>query len=104
MSTKNQRTPGKRRTSGITREQVFLNVPYSPSYERTLLALTAALVAIGRVPRLTFQLPDGGQGRLQRIFALLRSCRVSLHDLSAVGLPVRFNMPFELGLACALKE
>lgn len=104
MSTNNRPTPSKRAASEIAPAQVFLNVPYSASYERTLLALTAALVAVGRVPRLTFQLPDGGQGRLQRIFELLRSCRVSIHDLSSVGLPVRFNMPFELGLACALKQ
>jgi hypothetical protein len=28
---------------------------------------------------------------------------MSIHDLSRTGTPVRFNMPFELGLACALK-
>jgi hypothetical protein len=82
---------------------VFLNVPYDDSYEQILVGLTAALVALGRVPQLTFQVPDGGEGRLQRIFSLLKSCRVSIHDLSAVGTPVRFNMPFELGLACAIK-
>jgi hypothetical protein len=96
--------PGKRRQRETGAAQVFLNVPYSPSYERMLVALTVALVAVGRVPRLTFQIPDGGQGRLRRIFSLLKSCRVSIHDLSAVGLPVRFNMPFELGLACAIKQ
>ena len=83
---------------------VFLNVPYSPSYEKILVALTAALVAVGHRPRLTFEIADGGQGRLKRIFSLLQSCRVSIHDLSAVGQPVRFNMPFELGLACAIKQ
>ena len=36
------------------------------------------------------------------IFRLLEECRVSIHDLSRVGVPVRFNMPFELGLAFAL--
>ena len=41
---------------------------------------------------------------MRRIFDLLKSCRVSIHDLSAVGHPARFNTPFELGLACALKE
>lgn len=95
--------PGKRKSRGATASQVFLNVPYSPSYERMLVALTAALVALGRVPRLTFQVPDGGEGRLKRIFTLLQSCRVSIHDLSSVGMPVRFNMPFELGLAYAIK-
>ncbi len=84
--------------------RVFLNVPYDDSYEKLLVAITAALIALGRDPQLTFQVPDGGQGRLRRIFDLLKSCPVSIHDLSAVGLPARFNMPFELGLACALRE
>ena len=96
--------PGRTRRRRVDPAQVFLNVPYSPSYERILVALTAALVVLRRVPRLTFQIPEGGQGRLRRIFDLLKSCRVSIHDLSAVGQPVRFNMPFELGLACAIQE
>jgi hypothetical protein len=95
--------PGERRRR-VAPAQVFLNVPYNQSYERTLVALTAALVVLRRVPRLTFQIPDGGQGRLRRILDLLKSCRVSIHDLSAVGHPARFKMPFELGLACAIKE
>ncbi len=89
---------------GPAKPRVFLNVPYDAAYEKVLVAITAALIALGRDPQLTFQVPDGGQGRLRRIFDLLKSCPVSIHDLSAVGLPVRFNMPFELGLACALKE
>lgn len=62
--------PARRVVPALPQEQVFLNVPYSLGYEKTLVALTAALVSVGRVPRLTFQIPDGGQGRLQRIFAL----------------------------------
>ena len=38
------------------------------------------------------------------MLALLRECGLSIHDLSRVGLPVRFNMPFELGLACAIAQ
>jgi hypothetical protein len=49
--------PGERRRR-VDQAQVFLNVPYNRSYERTLVALTAALVALRRVPRLTFQIPD----------------------------------------------
>lgn len=94
----------RRRPPKVDPSQVFLNIPYNRSYERVLVALTAALVAVGRVPRLTFQVPEIGEGRLRRIFGLMKSCRVSVHDLSAVGMPVRFNMPFELGLACAIKE
>lgn len=95
---------GKRHRRGINPGRIFLNVPYSSSYEKLLVALTAAILAVGRVPRLTFQVRDGGQGRLRRIFTLLKSCPISIHDLSAVGQPVRFNMPFELGLACAIKQ
>ena len=83
---------------------VFLNVPYSERNENQLVALTAALIAVGRTPCLTLQLPDRGEGRLRRTFALLKSCSISIHDLSFVGTPVRFNMPFELGIACAIKE
>src|SRR5213075_48383 len=35
---------------------------------------------------------------------LIRSCPVSIHDLSRVGLPARFNMPFEAGIAFALRR
>lgn len=57
-------------------------------------------------PRLTLEIP-GGTRRLDRIFALLRGCQFSVHDLSRVELDrtlpstPRFNMPFELGLAVA---
>src|ERR1700678_2020330 len=78
---------------------VFLNIPYdnNPLSE-------SLLVALGRKPRLAYEIPDGGTGRMGRIFSLLKSCPISFHDLSAVGLPVRFNMPFELGLACAIRK
>jgi hypothetical protein len=81
---------------------VFLNVPYDLSYEPVFIGLVAALLALGRTPRCTLELSDRGQGRPARIFEILEESRVSIHDLSKVGLPVRFNMPFELGLAFAL--
>jgi hypothetical protein len=81
---------------------VFLNVPFDPSYERLFVALISALVALGRVPRTVLEVPEQGDGRLVRILQIIRRCPVSIHDLSRVGLPVRFNMPFELGIAFAL--
>ena len=81
---------------------MFLNVPFDKTYESLFIALVSSLVAIGRVPRCVLELPELGQGRLARILRLIRSCGVSIHDLSRVGLPVRFNMPFELGIAVAL--
>jgi len=82
---------------------VFLNFPFDKGYEPLFLALIASLVSIGRRPRCVLEIAEHGQGRLPRIMALMESCRVSIHDLSRVGGPRRFNMPFELGLAHALR-
>jgi len=86
------------------RRSVFLNVPFDQSYEPLFVALISALVALGRVPHSVLEVPEHGGGRLVRILHLIRSCPVSIHDLSRVGLPVRFNMPFELGIAVALSR
>jgi hypothetical protein len=86
------------------RRSVFLNVPFDQGYEPLFVALISSLVALGRVPRSVLEVPEQGDGRLVRILHLIRSCPVSIHDLSRVGLPVRFNMPFELGIAVALSR
>jgi len=85
-------------------QAVFLNVPYDKAYEPVFIGLVAALLALGRKPRCTLELKDRGQGRPSRIWQLLEGASVSLHDLSCVKPPPRFNMPFELGLAFALKK
>jgi hypothetical protein len=88
---------------------VFLNVPYDNQFERLYLAFIAGLSAFGLIPRTTLEIP-GGERRLDRIAALVRNCRYSLHDLSRVELDnrrpatPRFNMPFELGLAVAWQK
>ena len=92
-----------RRQGTLDETGVFLNVPFDAGYEPLFVALVAALVAIGRKPRCVLELPDHGQGRLDRILEHMGACRVSIHDLSRVGQPARFNMPFELGLAFALR-
>lgn len=80
---------------------VFLNVPFDAAYEKMFIWLIAGLVALSRTPRSVLEIPEVGRGRLLRLQELIAECRVSIHDLSRVGTPVRFNMPFELGLACA---
>lgn len=82
---------------------VFLNVPFDKGYEKLFIALIASIVCLGRKPRCVLELAERGQGRLRRIVRHLEACRVSVHDLSRVGQPARFNMPFELGLAYALR-
>jgi hypothetical protein len=82
---------------------VFLNVPFDPRYERLFVTLVSTLVFLGQEPHSVLEVPDKGDGRLKRILDLMRLCRVSIHDLSRVGTPVRFNMPFELGMVYTLK-
>ena len=85
-------------------QSVFLNVPFDPSYEPLFVALICSLIAIGRKPRCVLELPELGQGRVNRLLDLIQTCPVSIHDLSRIGSPVRFNMPFELGIAVAMRR
>jgi hypothetical protein len=89
--------------NAIRRDNIFLNVPFDARYERLFVTLVGTLVCLGQKPRCVLEIVEGGQGRLVRIFDLIQQCRTSVHDLSRVNMPVRFNMPFELGLAVALK-
>lgn len=81
---------------------VFLNVPFDPAYQSFFVTLVSAIVSLGQIPRCVLEVRESGQGRLARIYELLRSCEVSIHDLCRTGQPARFNMPFEMGLACSL--
>jgi hypothetical protein len=90
------------RIARLDEQSVFINVPFDSRYERLFVALIASLISIGRVPRCVLEISEQGQGRLRRIYEVLRKCRISIHDLCRVGTPVRFNMPFELGLAWSL--
>lgn len=88
----------------IDERSVFINCPFDAAYERLFLSLIASLVCLSRVPRCVLEIPENGQGRLERLYGLIAECRLSIHDLSRVGTPVRFNMPFELGLAFAVTQ
>ena len=83
---------------------VFVNVPFDSKYEKQFIALIAAIIALGRKPHSVLEISEDGKGRLTRLFKIIRTCEVSFHDLSRVGVPARFNMPFELGLACAIAQ
>lgn len=83
-------------------QAIFLNIPYDPPYQPLFVTLVGTLVCLGQEPRCVLEVVDAGQGRLASTYALLRSCGTSIHDLSRTGSPARFNMPFELGMACSL--
>ncbi len=82
---------------------VFINAPFDERYEPLFITLIGTLVFLGQEPHCVLEVREKGEGRLARILDLIRACRISIHDLSRVSTPVRFNMPFELGIACALK-
>lgn len=64
---------------------------------------------LGLEPRATLGIP-GGERRLNRILALIQSCRYSIHYLSRVELDrnspatPRFNMPLELGMSVTWQQ
>lgn len=85
-------------------QHVFLNVPFDRGYEPLFLSLIAGVVCLGLTPRSVIEIPEHGHGRIKRLQNLISQCGSSIHELSRVGSPPRFNMPFELGLACALQN
>jgi hypothetical protein len=82
---------------------VFVNAPFDDRYEPLFITLIGVLVFLGQKPHCVLEVREKGDGRLARILDLVQTCRISVHDLSRVETPVRFNMPFELGVACTLK-
>jgi hypothetical protein len=90
-------------TSQLQPNAVFLNIPYDNRFRRQYLAYIVGLTQLGLEPRATLGIP-GGERRLDRILALIQSCRYSVHDLSRIEIDrnppptPRFNMPCELGM------
>ena len=88
----------------VSADAVFVNIPYDEGFRRLYLAYIVGLTHLGLEPRATLGI-SGTDRRLDRILALIQSCRYSIHDLSRVQLDrhppstPRFNMPFELGLS-----
>ncbi len=87
----------------LDRKAVFLNIPYDEEFSSLYVAYVVGLYYLGLVPHIASEIP-GGARRLDRILALIKSCRYSIHDLSRVevsakaGSTPRFNMPLELGM------
>ena len=90
----------------IDPDAVFLNIPYDQEFRGLYIAYIVGLCQLGFVPHIASEIP-GGARRLDRILALIKSCRYSIHDLSRVEVSVtssatpRFNMPLELGMTIA---
>lgn len=82
---------------------IFLNCPFDQTYKPIFDALVFAAFDCGYVPRCALEIDDAGQVRIDKILAMVRGCRLGVHDISRTDLDPdhqlpRFNMPFELGL------
>jgi hypothetical protein len=82
---------------------IFFNCPFDEAYKSLFEALVFAAFDCGYVPRCALEVDDAGQVRIEKILAIIRGCRLGVHDISRTELDLvnalpRFNMPFELGL------
>lgn len=82
---------------------VFINCPFDADYQRLLNGIVFAVFDCGFIPRCALETGDGGQARIEKIYAIIHECRYGIHDISRTevdGNPPlpRFNMPLELGI------
>ena len=67
-------------------DDVFINCPFDDAFAPTFRALIFAILVCGFRPRSARELDDGGQTRIDKIFALIEQCRYGIHDLSRTEL------------------
>ena len=87
---------------------VFVNCPFDDAYKPMFEAIVFAVFDCGYRPRCALEAYDAGEVRIEKIVALVRNCRLGVHNISrtelnAAGLP-GFNMLFELGLFLCAKR
>jgi len=91
-------------------KSVFINCPFDPGYINDLLKpMLFVIIRNGLNPRLSSEVSDSGQFRLEKITEIIRNCKYSIHDLSIVKSKkanefARMNMPFELGIDYGLRK
>ena len=61
----------------VSPDAVFVNIPYDEGFRRLYLAYIIGLTQLGLEPRATLGIP-GGERRLDRILALIQSCRYTI--------------------------
>jgi hypothetical protein len=88
---------------------VFINCPFDSRFQELFNAIVFAVFDCGFRPRCSLELDDGSQVRIDKIFDLIRDCKLGMHDISRTeaeegsGFP-RFNMPLELGMFLGAKR
>jgi len=91
-------------------KNIFINCPLDKLYINDLLKpMLFFIVQNGFNPRLSLEISDSSQIRLEKITRIIKECKYSIHDLSKVRANVvneyaRMNMPFELGVDYGIKS
>jgi hypothetical protein len=84
-------------------KNVFINCPFDKEYKSLLRPLLFTIIYFGFNPRLSSERSDSLEQRVEKILALIKESRYSIHDLSRLKSKKekefsRLNMPFELGV------
>jgi hypothetical protein len=90
-------------------ESVFINVPFDRQYAKLFRALVFAVHDCGFFARCALEGDDGSETRLTKLYEIIQTCPLGIHDLSRTSLDrknrlPRFNMPLELGLFLGAKR
>lgn len=92
------------------KKNVFINCPFNNEYINDILKpLIYVIVRNGYNPRLSLEVSDSGQIRLEKITEIIKNCKFGIHDISIVKSKkpkeyARMNMPFELGIDYGLRK
>jgi hypothetical protein len=90
-------------------KNVFINCPFDNVYINDILKpMLFVIIKNGYIPRLSLEISDSGQLRLEKITGIIKNCKYGIHDLSIVKSKkanefARMNMPFELGIDYGLR-
>ena len=87
---------------------ILINCPFDDLYENLFDAILFSIYFSGFQPRCALEIDNGAQGRLDKIYSIIETCDLGIHDISRTelnsnGLP-RFNMPFEFGVFMGAKR
>jgi hypothetical protein len=90
-------------------EGVFINVPFDQRYIKLFHALVFTVHECGFISRCALESDDGTEIRINKLYQIIRSCGLGIHDLSRTTLDhanrlPRFNMPLELGIYLGAKH
>ncbi|HZV70702.1 MAG TPA: hypothetical protein VFG10_14205 [Saprospiraceae bacterium] len=90
-------------------KNVFINCPFDDDYYDLRKILLFTVTYLGFTPRISLEISDSGEIRLDKIIRLIKESRYSIHDLSrlqakSINEYYRLNMPFELGIDYGLRK